>query len=90
MAGSAGRAPEGEKAVSIKALMEDWGGAVLGGLALIGVGWNKVGIKFLSAKWDGFKLEYDRLNRSDAAKGGRLDEQADQRERAEHDRERIK
>lgn len=60
-----------------------WGQMAVAVIGAVVVVWNTLKIHTLSAKWDGFKLEYD-----DAIKGrsnlqGHMDEQADVRDRAE-------
>jgi hypothetical protein len=56
-----------------------YGAWVLGAVSTIGMVWNRFGmarlvrgLQSLHAQWDGFKLDFDRLNRSDARKEGEL------------------
>lgn len=63
-------------------IKDQWTSVLAIGAFVLAV-WTKLGVNYLHAQWDGFKLEYDKLNRSDANKEGRLDEQADARSRAD-------
>ena len=53
--------------------IKGWGEAVVAVFAAIALVWHSFKISSLSAKWDGFKVEYDKLNRSDAKREGELE-----------------
>jgi hypothetical protein len=59
--------------------------AVLAGITIL---WNFVKVQWLSAKWDGFKLEYDRLNRSESHKEGELAARNQERDRQQDEQHR--
>jgi hypothetical protein len=58
--------------------MKQWGGWVLGAIGVVGMIWNRFGIKSLDVKTDGLLQFRSRADRAEA----KLEEQGDIRDRA--------